>query len=214
MFESVIPPMSALSCLRLSFMLSLFSSFLNSAISDLASALVCLLFLSSHLHLEHWQPPLRTHTHLLSSVTVLHRHRMAASASRLSHLKKALVFFSFLISSRCAPSWPPTFQHFIPKLSSSSLFFRLLLLWFHCLFSAYLKPWMLLLSSCEQSCLEDHHHHHHMPSLDDGVICVCVFATAQWFLLPAFFSTQAAWGSVWKGHLSEPHLQHIFRLLR
>lgn len=118
--------MSAPSCLPVSFMPSLFSSFLNSAISDLALALVCLLFLSSHLHLEHWPPtppPPRTHSHtcLLSSTVIgLHSHWMAEWPPGLAIIRKLLSFSPFWFP----PDVPqPDLQLFKVHLCSSICFF-------------------------------------------------------------------------------------------
>lgn len=57
------------------------------------------------------------------SAIVLHGRRTTESASRISHCMKPLVYCSFLMSSRCAMSWPSSLAHFIPKLSSLSLLF-------------------------------------------------------------------------------------------
>lgn len=58
-----------------------------------------------------------------SAIALRGRRTTTESASRISHCMKPLVYCSFLMSSRCAMSWPSSLSHFIPKLSSLSLLF-------------------------------------------------------------------------------------------
>lgn len=80
--------MIALSCWCVSFMLSLFSNFLNypSFISPQCSSASSL---SSPFHLEHWHPP--------SSVIVFHRRRTESASSSIHHTKPLVYcYFWFL----------------------------------------------------------------------------------------------------------------------
>lgn len=82
---------------------------------DLASALVCLLFL-------HCVSPSALTKTPPTSVIVFHRRRRVDSASRSSHHTKSLAYCSFLISTRCATTsfFFPFYSHLFVLLSCLS----------------------------------------------------------------------------------------------